>query len=64
MWYIMKTEIVCEKCMHINIFKERLLKNEEGYERSTWKEVKMFKWRDGIQMAQSVVLTVRNLIRS
>jgi hypothetical protein len=26
----METEVVCEKCMHINIFKERLLTDEEG----------------------------------
>ena len=41
--YIMETEVVCEKCMHVNIFKERLLKDEEGFEKSTLKEVKIFK---------------------
>jgi hypothetical protein len=39
----MEIEVVCEKCMPINIFKERLLKDEEGYEKSTLKEIKMFK---------------------
>jgi hypothetical protein len=39
----MKIEVVCAKCMHINIFKEPLLKDEEGYEKSILKEVKMFK---------------------
>jgi hypothetical protein len=29
--------------MHIRIFQERLLKDEKGYEKSTLKEVKMFK---------------------
>jgi len=38
----MEIEVVCEKCLHINIFKEPLLKNEEGYEKSTLKEVKIF----------------------
>ena len=40
---IKEIEIVCAKCMHINIFKEPLLKDEEGYEKSILKEVKMFK---------------------
>lgn len=41
--YIMEIEVVCEKYMHINIFKERLLKDKEGCEKSTLKEIKMFK---------------------
>jgi hypothetical protein len=39
----MEIEVVCEKYMHINIFKERLLKDKEGCEKSTLKEIKMFK---------------------
>ena len=50
--------------MHINISKQRLLKDEEGYERSTLREVKRFKWQDRIKVVQDVVLTVRNLCRS
>ena len=43
----MEIEVVCEKCIHINIFKERLLKDEEGYEKGTLREVKMFNDRMG-----------------
>jgi len=39
----MEIEVVCEKCVHIDIFKERLLKDKEGCEKSTLKEVNMFK---------------------
>ena len=39
----MPIEVVCAKCIGINIFKERLLKDEEGYKKSTLKETKMFK---------------------
>jgi len=39
----MEIAVVCEKYMHINIFKECLSKDEEGYEKSTLKELKIFK---------------------
>jgi hypothetical protein len=58
----METEVVCEKCMHVNIFKERLLKDEEGFEKSTLKEVKIFKRQDGIKVAQCVVFTVSKFV--